>query len=323
MIIMPEGKKTAKREEHLISIVIPLFNEVESLPELYQQIIDVVKENKYRYEIIFVDDGSDDGSLDVIKKIKRGDRNVKFISFRRNYGKSAALAVGFEHASGDVIITMDADLQDDPREIPNLLKKLDEGFDLVSGWKKKRYDPITKTIPSRIFNFVVSTLTGIKIHDFNCGLKAYRKEVTQDIKVYGELHRYLPVLAHWAGYKIGEIVVQHHPRKYGKTKFGIGRFIKGFLDLLTVMFTTRYFKRPLHLFGSIGIFIFVIGFGITFYLSLLKLIENITLSNRPLFILGVMLTIVGIQFISIGLLGEMITRAYQHIETYSIKEIQL
>jgi glycosyltransferase involved in cell wall biosynthesis len=323
MIIMPEGKKTAKREERLISIVIPLFNEVESLPELYQQIIDVVKENKYRYEIIFVDDGSDDGSLDVIKKIKRVDRNVKFISFRRNYGKSAALAVGFEHASGDVIITMDADLQDDPREIPNLLKKLDEGFDLVSGWKKKRYDPITKTIPSRIFNFVVSTLTGIKIHDFNCGLKAYRKEVTQDIKVYGELHRYLPVLAHWAGYKIGEIVVQHHPRKYGKTKFGISRFIKGFLDLLTVMFTTRYFKRPLHLFGSIGIFIFVIGFGITFYLSLLKLIENITLSNRPLFILGVMLTIVGIQFISIGLLGEMITRAYQHIETYSIKEIQL
>ncbi len=323
MIIMPERKKTAKREERFISIVIPLFNEVESLPELYQQIIDVVKENKYRYEIIFVDDGSDDGSLDVIKKIKRGDRNVKFISFRRNYGKSAALAVGFEHASGDVIITMDADLQDDPREIPNLLKKLDEGFDLVSGWKKKRYDPITKTIPSRIFNFVVSTLTGIKIHDFNCGLKAYRKEVTQDIKVYGELHRYLPVLAHWAGYKIGEIVVQHHPRKYGKTKFGISRFIKGFLDLLTVMFTTRYFKRPLHLFGSIGIFIFVIGFGITFYLSLLKLIENITLSNRPLFILGVMLTIVGIQFISIGLLGEMITRAYQHIETYSIKEIQL
>jgi glycosyltransferase involved in cell wall biosynthesis len=323
MIIMPEREKTAKREERLISIVIPLFNEVESLPELYQQIIDVVKENKYRYEIIFVDDGSDDGSLDVIKKIKRGDRNVKFISFRRNYGKSAALAVGFEHASGDVIITMDADLQDDPREIPNLLKKLDEGFDLVSGWKKKRYDPITKTIPSRIFNFVVSTLTGIKIHDFNCGLKAYRKEVTQDIKVYGELHRYLPVLAHWAGYKIGEIVVQHHPRKYGKTKFGISRFIKGFLDLLTVMFTTRYFKRPLHLFGSIGIFIFVIGFGITFYLSLLKLIENITLSNRPLFILGVMLTIVGIQFISIGLLGEMITRAYQHIETYSIKEIQL
>jgi glycosyltransferase involved in cell wall biosynthesis len=323
MIIMPERKKTAEREERLISIVIPLFNEVESLPELYQQIIDVVKENKYRYEIIFVDDGSDDGSLDVIKKIKRGDRNVKFISFRRNYGKSAALAVGFEHASGDVIITMDADLQDDPREIPNLLKKLDEGFDLVSGWKKKRYDPITKTIPSRIFNFVVSTLTGIKIHDFNCGLKAYRKEVTQDIKVYGELHRYLPVLAHWAGYKIGEIVVQHHPRKYGKTKFGISRFIKGFLDLLTVMFTTRYFKRPLHLFGSIGIFIFVIGFGITFYLSLLKLIENITLSNRPLFILGVMLTIVGIQFISIGLLGEMITRAYQHIETYSIKEIQL
>ena len=320
---MSERRKTTKRNTQLISIVIPLYNEVESLPELYQQIINVVRENKYNYEIIFVDDGSDDGSLDVIKKIRKGDKNVKFISFRRNYGKSAALAVGFEHAKGDVIITMDADLQDDPREIPNLLKKLNEGFDLVSGWKKKRYDPISKTIPSRIFNFVVSTLTGIKIHDFNCGLKAYRKEVTQDIKVYGELHRYLPVLAHWAGYKIGEVVVQHHPRKYGKTKFGASRFIKGFLDLLTVMFTTRYFKRPLHLFGSVGIFIFALGFGITFYLSLLKLIENITLSNRPLFILGVMLTIVGIQFISIGLLGEMITRAYQHLETYSIKEIQI
>jgi len=320
---MSERRKTTKRNTQLISIVIPLYNEVESLPELYQQIINVVRENKYNYEIIFVDDGSDDGSLDVIKKIRKGDKNVKFISFRRNYGKSAALAVGFEHAKGDIIITMDADLQDDPREIPNLLKKLNEGFDLVSGWKKKRYDPISKTIPSRIFNFVVSTLTGIKIHDFNCGLKAYRKEVTQDIKVYGELHRYLPVLAHWAGYKIGEVVVQHHPRKYGKTKFGASRFIKGFLDLLTVMFTTRYFKRPLHLFGSVGIFIFALGFGITFYLSLLKLIENITLSNRPLFILGVMLTIVGIQFISIGLLGEMITRAYQHLETYSIKEIQI
>ncbi len=311
------------KEKPLLSIVIPLYNEVESLNELYQQINEVVKANKYNYEIIFVDDGSDDGSLDVLKKLRQKDKNVKIISFRRNYGKSAALAVGFEHARGDVVITMDADLQDDPHEIPNLLKKLDEGYDLVSGWKKKRYDPITKTIPSKIFNFTVSTLTGIKIHDFNCGLKAYRKSVTQDIKVYGELHRYLPVLAHWAGYKIGEIVVQHHPRKYGKTKFGVSRFLKGFLDLLTVLFTTRYFKRPLHLFGTLGLLIFFIGFGITLYLSLLKIIEGISLSNRPLFILGVMLTIVGVQFISIGLLGEMITRAYQHLETYSIKEIHL
>jgi len=316
-------RKAPSKSERLISIVIPLYNEAESLNELYAQIKEVTDANRYNYEIIFVDDGSDDGSLDVLKQLKRKDKNVKIISFRRNYGKSAALATGFEYAKGDVVITMDADLQDDPHEIPNLLKKLDEGYDLVSGWKKKRYDPITKTIPSRIFNFVVSTLTGIKIHDFNCGLKAYRKTVTQDIKVYGELHRYLPVLAHWAGYKIGEIVVQHHPRKYGKTKFGASRFLKGFLDLLTVMFTTRYFKRPLHLFGTLGILIFLIGFGITFYLSLLKIIENISLSNRPLFILGVMFTIVGIQFISIGLLGEMITRAYQHLETYSIKEIHL
>lgn len=316
-------RKIAKSDKRLISIVIPLYNEVESLPELYSQIKEVVRANRYNYEIIFVDDGSSDGSLEILKQLRQNDKNVKITSFRRNYGKSAALAVGFEHAKGDVIITMDADLQDDPHEIPNLLKKLDEGFDLVSGWKKKRYDPITKTIPSRIFNFVVSTLTGIKIHDFNCGLKAYRKTVAKDIKVYGELHRYLPVIAHWAGYKIGEVVVQHHPRKYGKTKFGISRFLKGFLDLLTVMFTTRYFKRPLHLFGTLGILIFILGFGITFYLSLLKIIENISLSNRPLFILGVMLTIVGIQFISIGLLGEMITKAYQHLETYSIKEIYL
>jgi glycosyltransferase involved in cell wall biosynthesis len=313
----------ARKEKQLISIVIPLYNEVESLNELYQQINEVVKANKYNYEIIFVDDGSDDGSLDVLKKLRQKDKNVKIISFRRNYGKSAALAVGFEHAKGDVVITMDADLQDDPHEIPNLLKKLNEGYDLVSGWKKKRYDPITKTIPSKIFNFTVSTLTGIKIHDFNCGLKAYRKSVTQDIKVYGELHRYLPVLAHWAGYKIGEVIVQHHPRKYGKTKFGISRFLKGFLDLLTVLFTTRYFKRPLHLFGTVGLLVFLLGFGITLYLSLLKIIEGIALSNRPLFILGIMLTIVGVQFISIGLLGEMITRAYQHLETYSIKEIHL
>ncbi|MCX7761315.1 MAG: glycosyltransferase family 2 protein [Candidatus Kryptonium sp.] len=316
-----QGKKAQTNPD--ISIVIPLYNEAESLPELYAQIKEVVKRNRYKYEIIFVDDGSTDGSLDVLKKLRQNDKNVKIISFRRNYGKSAALAVGFEHAKGDVVITMDADLQDDPHEIPNLLKKLDEGFDLVSGWKKKRYDPITKTIPSRFFNFVVSTLTGIKIHDFNCGLKAYKKIVTQNIKVYGELHRYLPVLAHWAGYRIGEIVVQHHPRKYGKTKFGVSRFIKGFLDLLTVMFTTRYFMRPLHLFGTVGLVIFLLGFGITFYLSLLKIIENISLSNRPLFILGVMLTIVGIQFISIGLLGEMITKAYQHLETYSIKETHL
>ncbi|CUS80111.1 Glycosyltransferase involved in cell wall bisynthesis [Candidatus Kryptonium thompsonii] len=316
-------RKIAKSDKRLISIVIPLYNEVESLPELYSKIKEVVRANRYNYEIIFVDDGSTDGSLEILKQLRQNDKNVKIISFRRNYGKSAALAVGFEHAKGDVIITMDADLQDDPHEIPNLLQKLDEGFDLVSGWKKKRYDPITKTIPSRIFNFVVSTLTGIKIHDFNCGLKAYRKTVAKDIKVYGELHRYLPVIAHWAGYKIGEVVVQHHPRKYGKTKFGVSRFLKGFLDLLTVMFTTRYFKRPLHLFGTLGLLIFILGFGITFYLSLLKIIENISLSNRPLFILGVMLTIVGIQFISIGLLGEMITKAYQHLETYSIKEIYL
>ena len=304
-----------------VSIVIPLLNEEQSLRELHEQIRSAMHRIS-RYEILFVDDGSTDGSTRVIHELRRRDRRVKIIRFRRNYGKSAALSVGFNHAHGSIIVTMDADLQDDPNEIPNLVNEIKKGFDLVSGWKKKRFDPISKKIPSRIFNFVTSLLTGIRLHDFNCGLKAYRREVVKEIKVYGELHRFIPALAHWSGFKVGEIPVQHRPRKYGKTKFGLGRFWKGFLDLLTVLFTTRYLRRPLHLFGFWGLGFFAVGFFIDLYLTILKFTEGASLGNRPLFFGGILLIIVGVQFISIGLLGEMISKALkQSEEEYSIREI--
>ena len=231
-----------------LTIIIPVYNEEQSLRELYESLKSALN-RMGRHEILFVDDGSTDGSMRVIHSFRSKDRRVKAIRFRRNYGKSAALSVGFQHARGDIIVTMDGDLQDDPFEIPNLVNEIKKGYDLVSGWKKKRFDPITKTIPSRFFNFVTSLMTGIRLHDFNCGLKAYRREVVKEMKIYGELHRYIPVLAHYQGFKVGEIPVQHHPRKYGKTKFGVGRFWKGFLDFLSSLFTTRYMRRPLHLFG--------------------------------------------------------------------------
>jgi glycosyltransferase involved in cell wall biosynthesis len=301
--------------------VVPLFNEEQSLRELYEK-IRIAASRVGRYEIIFVDDGSTDNSARTLQDLRRRDRRVKVIRFRRNFGKSAALSAGFANAQGNIVVTMDADLQDDPSEIPNLVAEIKKGLDLVSGWKKRRKDPLTKTIPSRFFNFVTRTMTGIRIHDFNSGLKAYRKEVVKEVHVYGELHRYIPVLATWQGFKVGEIAVQHHPRKYGKTKFGFGRFWKGFLDLLTVLFTTRYTKRPLHLFGFWGMLTFLVGFAIVVYLVVLKFTENMALSNRPLFLGGILLTIVGIQFISIGLLGEMISRSSATTEKeYSIKEI--
>ncbi len=304
-----------------VSIVIPLYNEEQSLRELHEQIRKALQRSG-TYEILFIDDGSTDGSTRVIHELRRQDKRVKLIRFRRNYGKSAALSVGFQHARGSYIVTMDADLQDDPNEIPNLIHEIKKGFDLVSGWKKKRFDPITKTIPSRLFNFVTSLLTGISLHDFNCGLKAYRREVVKEVKIYGELHRFIPALAHWNGFKIGEIPVQHRPRKYGKTKFGIGRFWRGFLDLLTVLFTTRYLRRPLHLFGFWGIIFFLAGFTIDLYLTVLKFMEGESLSNRPLFFGGVLLIIVGVQFVSIGLIGEMISKTMKSSEEeYSLREI--
>ena len=302
-----------------VSIVVPLFNEEESILPLINEIRKAVKPINKPYEIIFVDDGSTDSSLKNIKDAGKTDNRIKFVSFRKNYGKSAALQVGFKTATGDAIITMDADLQDDPHEIPALLKKLDEGFDLCSGWKKQRFDPFIKKYSSRFFNFVTRIMSGIKIHDFNCGLKAYRREVVQNIHVYGELHRYVPVLAKWQGFTVTEIPVKHHPRRYGKTKFGISRFFKGFIDLFTVSFATRYIKRPMHFFGFFGALAFLVGLVVNGYLTI-EWLSGKPLSNRPMLFLGMLLIIVGVQFFSFGLLGEMLVHQSRDEREYVIKD---
>jgi glycosyltransferase involved in cell wall biosynthesis len=302
-----------------ISVVIPLFNEQESLEELYDNIRGVMRDIDKTYEIIFVDDGSTDDSADLIESLSDRDHNVKLIQFRKNYGKSEGLNAGFAASSGRYVVTMDADLQDDPGEIPNLIAKLEEGYDLVSGWKKVRHDPLTKKVSSRIYNFFTSVFSGIRLHDFNCGLKAYRQRVVKSLNVYGDLHRYLPVVAHRTGFRVTEIPVKHHPRKFGESKFGSSRLFRGAFDLLTITFLTRYRKRPLHLFGGLGVFFFIVGFAISLFLAIQKIFYDANLSNRPLLFLGVLLIIVGIQFISIGLLGEMITaqkrdRSFHHIK---------
>lgn len=303
------------------SIVVPLFNEEESLVELHRQLSTAVCTLDKPVEFLFIDDGSTDRSFEVLKSLRRNDPNVRAVQFRKNYGKSAALATGFKKARGKIIITIDADLQDDPGEIPRLIEKLNEGYDLVSGWKKHRRDPFIKRLTSKLFNRVTRLFTGLKIHDINCGLKAYRREVTESIHVYGQLHRFLPVLAQWEGFRVGEVVVQHHPRKFGKTKFGASRFIAGFFDLITVLFITRYTKRPLHLFGLAGLVSFLFGMFVSLYLSFEKLFLGKHLSNRPLLFLGVLLIIVGVQFVSIGLLGEMITANRKGQMDYSIKQV--
>ena len=301
-----------------LSIVVPLFNEEESLQPLANEIRKALKPVNIAYEVILVDDGSMDNSLKIIKDICKPDKRFRYISFRKNYGKSAALQIGFKEATGDVVVTMDADLQDDPNEISGLLKKLEEGYDLVSGWKRKRQDAFIKKSSSRFFNFVTRLMTGIKIHDFNCGLKAYRKEVTDNVKVYGELHRYIPVLAKWDGFRISELIVKHHPRRYGKTKYGISRFFKGFIDI-TVLFSTRYIKRPMHFFGFFGAFAFFVGIIVNGYLSYLW-ISGESLSNRPMLFLGILLIIVGVQFFSVGLLGEMLVHNSKSDKEYIIKD---
>ncbi|TAL69536.1 MAG: glycosyltransferase [Bacteroidetes bacterium] len=317
----PNQDNQQRRDTPFISVVVPLLNEEESLPELALQLENELKRASHnRYEVIFVDDGSTDDSYSVIRSINQRNRRFRAIRFRRNYGKSAALSAGFNASQGMIIVTMDADLQDDPAEIPNLIKKIKEGYDLVSGWKKKRRDPITKTIPSKFFNFITSITSGIRLHDFNCGLKAYKRAVVKNLQVYGEMHRYLPALAHWQGFKVTEIPVTHHARRYGKTKFGFTRFIKGFLDLLTVLFTTRYFKRPLHFFGTIGTIIGLTGFGIDLWLTIEWFMKKTALSNRPLALLGVALIIVGVQLVSMGLLGEMITKNSLEKSNYQISE---
>ncbi|MEY4150150.1 MAG: hypothetical protein RL555_754 [Bacteroidota bacterium] len=295
-----------------LSLVIPLLNEAESLPELTHWIEKVMNEHRYSYEIIYVDDGSEDDSWQVIQTLQQENPNVKGIKFQRNYGKSAALQVGFTAATGDIVVTMDADLQDSPEEIPGLRHMiLEKGYDLVSGWKKVRYDnTLTKNIPSRFFNAVTRSMSGIHLHDFNCGLKAYRKNVVKSIEVYGEMHRYIPVLAKWSGFKkIGEKVVEHRRRKHGVSKFGWDRFVNGFLDLLSISFVGKFAKRPMHFFGLWGSLCFLIGFFVAGFLVLSKIVDaNFALTNRPGFYIALTLLVIGMQLFLAGYLGELIAR---------------
>nr|BCX00145.1 MAG: glycosyl transferase family 2 [Bacteroidota bacterium] len=303
-----------------LSIVVPLFNEAESLEELARLIEQVCMQAGYRYEVWLIDDGSTDGSWEVIRRIHERNPAFKGVRFRRNYGKSAALAAGFARAQGRYVVTMDADLQDDPTEIPALIEILEQGYDLVSGWKQRRQDPLSKTIPSRLFNWVTRIVSGIPLHDFNCGLKAYRLEVVQQIRVYGEMHRYIPVLARWEGFdRITEKPVRHHPRRYGRTKFGVSRFLHGFLDLIAVTFLTRYVRRPMHFFGALGTAFILLGLLINAYLTL-EWLQGRPLSNRPLLFLGILLLILGVQFFATGLLGEMIIRPEMERGAYQVRE---
>jgi glycosyltransferase involved in cell wall biosynthesis len=307
-----------------LSIIIPFLDEEESLNELYLWLKKVLVTNNFTYEILFIDDGSTDSSWSIIESLKAIDSNIRAFKFRRNYGKSAALSVAFENTTGDVVITMDADLQDSPEEIPALYNMIvNEKFDIVSGWKKKRFDPLSKTIPTKIYNGVTSSLTGIKLHDMNCGLKAYRNEVVKSIEVYGEMHRYIPVIAKWAGFKkIGEKEVSHQARKYGVTKFGISRFLYGFLDLFSIMFMGKFGKRPMHFFGALGTLFTFIGTSILLYLSAEKIInETGGIADRPLFFLGILLIIVGFQLFITGFIAELVTRNAVDRNKYKIEKI--
>jgi glycosyltransferase involved in cell wall biosynthesis len=307
-----------------ISVVIPLLNEQESLTELHDWITKVIQSNHFSYEIIFIDDGSTDDSWQTIETLSRKDPNVKGIQFVKNYGKSQALHIGFKKAKGDVIITMDADLQDNPEEIPELYKMIvDENYDLVSGWKKKRFDSkITKNLPSKLFNWAARRTSGVKLHDFNCGLKALKKDLVKNIDVHGEMHRYIPVLAKNEGFvKIGEKIVLHQARKYGKTKFGMERFIYGFLDLVTISFISKFGKRPMHFFGALGVIMFIIGLGFALYIGFDKLLVNPLgrlITERPQFYISLATMIIGTQFFVAGFLGEIILRTQRDKKRYSI-----
>lgn len=312
-----------------ISVVVPLYNEEESLPELVEWIRRVMETHKFSYEIILVDDGSNDSSWDVIESLQKLNAAIRGIKFRRNYGKSAALNVGFASAQGNVVITMDADLQDSPDEIPELYRKItEEKYDLVSGWKKKRHDPLSKTIPTRLFNSATRKMSGIhNLHDFNCGLKAYKHDVVKCIEVYGEMHRYIPVLAKWAGFrKIGEQIVEHRPRKYGTTKFGLSRFINGFLDLLSIFFVGKFGKRPMHFFGSMGVLSFLTGLVMAVWIIAEKLIDiannarfrNVT--EQPLFFIALVAIIVGFQLFLTGFVAELVSRNASERNSYNIEK---
>lgn len=312
-----------------ISVVVPLYNEEESLPELVAWIDKVMNENNFSYEVILVDDGSTDSSWEVITQLKETYNSVRGIKFRRNYGKSAALNVAFEAAKGDVVITMDADLQDSPDEIPELYRRIrEEKYDIVSGWKKKRYDPITKTVPTKLFNAATRKMSGIKLNDFNCGLKAYRNDVVKTIEVYGEMHRYIPVIAKWAGFsKIGEQVVEHRARKYGTTKFGFSRFINGFLDLLSIFFVGKFGKRPMHFFGSLGVLSFLLGtfmalwmIGVKLYHLAVHIPYKREITDQPLFYIALVAIVVGSQMFLTGFVAELVTRNAPERNQYLIEK---
>jgi glycosyltransferase involved in cell wall biosynthesis len=306
-----------------ISVIVPLYNEVESLEELTDWIARVMQSSGFSYEVILIDDGSRDGSWKKIEELSARVPEIKGVKFRRNYGKSAALNTGFMHAQGDVVVTMDADLQDNPDEIPELHDMIiNQGFDLVSGWKKKRFDPITKTIPTKLYNWVTRRISGIHLHDFNCGLKAYRLDVVKCIEVYGEMHRYIPVIANWAGFnRIGEKVVQHRKRKFGVTKFGMSRFINGPLDLISIAFVSRFGKRPMHIFGMLGSLLFLLGFVIAGILTYDKIfLFEYKMTERPLFYLGLLSMVMGTQLFLAGFLGEMISRNSSERNTYLIEK---
>ena len=308
-----------------ISIVVPLYNEVESLPELHEWIVRVMNAHNFSYEVVFVDDGSKDGSWDVVQQLHEKDPQVVGIKFQRNYGKSAALQKGFEVAKGDVVITMDADLQDSPDEVPELYSMImKDDYDVVSGWKKKRYDPITKTIPTKLYNWAARRLTGIHLHDFNCGLKAYKNAVVKSIELYGDMHRYIPPLAKYAGFtKIGEKVVIHQARKYGTTKFGLNRFINGPLDLMSVVFMGKFGKKPMHFFGVLGMLMFIVGFGFSFYIGIDKLFFDRTaqkIAERTEFYVALAAMVMGVQFFLAGFLAEMIGRSSATRNVYLIEK---
>jgi dolichol-phosphate mannosyltransferase len=293
----------------VISVVVPVHDEERSVALLYEE-LQAALDPQGDWEAIFVDDGSTDGTFAALTRLHSRAGNVRVVRLRRNFGKAAALAAGFGHASGETIVTIDGDLQDDPAEIPRLLAKLEEGFDLVSGWKTRRRDPLSRRVPSRIFNWAVGRVAGLRLHDMNCGLKAYRADVVHGLTLYGELHRFIPVLAHERGYRIGELPVNHRPREHGRSRYGLERYLRGFLDLLTVTFIGRYRQRPLHLFGGLGLALALVGLVVLVYLTIVKLTGH-AIGERPLLTLGVLLVVVGLQFFSLGLLGELVTSHHE------------
>lgn len=310
------------KSQPYLSFIIPAKDEEASVSLLYQELIEVVNQLKTNYEIIFIDDGSIDKTFENLKNIHSKDQKVKIIRLRGNFGKSTALQIGFDQAKGDIIITLDADLQDDPKQIPLFLEKLTSGYDLVSGWKKKRYDPLSKVIPSKILNLVTSWLTGVKLHDINCGFKAYKKDTIKDLNLYGELYRFIPIFAAKQNFKVGEVIVEHRSRKYGITKFGWERNIKGLLDLITIVFLTGYLKRPGHFFGSLGILAFLAGVLIGIYITYLRITTGTIQFRHPLLFLGMLLMIIGVQLVSTGLIAELIINTKQKFDYSSaIKEI--